>query len=131
MREMQKMQKQTQKRLQKARPLPAGLGVGAALTARGAQTRLKAERVQTELQRMPGWKLAANGGAIARVRHLGSPAGAADYASFVLRQAARRGQSLGVDVSGSHVALTLYTHSASGGSGGITEALLAFAEALG
>ena len=40
--------------------------------------RLKSERVQARLKRMPGWSLTADGNAIDRVRMLPSALGAAD-----------------------------------------------------
>src|SRR5947208_3057954 len=56
------------------------------------EERLKAERVQERLKRMPGWSLAKSGQAIGRARELPSAFGATDYAIFVLREAARTRQ---------------------------------------
>jgi hypothetical protein len=72
-----------------------------------AETRLKSERVQARLKRMPGWNLAADGHGIDRVRMLPSALGAADYATFILREAARTRQKVRIGLSGSEVVVTV------------------------
>jgi hypothetical protein len=69
--------------------------------------RLKAERVEQRLQQMPEWSLSPGGGGIDRARKLASPFGAADYATFVLREAARTRQKVQIGLSGSRVMVTV------------------------
>src|SRR6476620_7973133 len=68
-----------------------------------ALVRLKAERVQARLKQMPQWSLSPGGDAIDRARKLPSPFGAADYATFVLREAVRTRQTVNISLSGSRV----------------------------
>jgi hypothetical protein len=92
------------------------------------ETRLKAERVQERLKQMPGWDLVQTGRGIDRVKNLGTAEGAADYAGFVLRQAARNEQVVRVELRGARVLLAVF---AAGRSGGLTDKHLDFAAALG
>jgi len=93
--------------------------------------RLKAERVQARLKEMPGWRLLKGGRGIDRVKELGSAEGAADYAGFVLRQAARDQQVTRVELQGSRVLLAVFAKGRSGGRSGLTTKQLDFAAALG
>ncbi|HEX3526833.1 MAG TPA: hypothetical protein VH988_07185 [Thermoanaerobaculia bacterium] len=100
------------------------------LTAK-VDSRLKAERVQVRLKEMPGWRLLKGGRGIDRVKELGSAEGAADYAGFVLRQAARDQQVTRVELQGSRVLLAVFAKGRSGGRSGLTTKQLDFAAALG
>jgi hypothetical protein len=100
------------------------------LTAK-VDARLKAERVQARLKEMPGWRLLKGGRGIDRVKELGSAEGAADYAGFVLRQAARDQQATRVELQGSRVLLAVFAKGRSGGRSGLTTKQLDFASALG
>ena len=93
--------------------------------------RLKAERVQLRLKEMPGWRLLKGGRGIDRVKELGSAEAAADYAGFVLRQAARDQQMTRVELQGSRVLLAVFAKGRSGGRSGLTAKQLDFASALG
>jgi hypothetical protein len=93
--------------------------------------RLKAERVQERLKAMPGWGLLQGGRGIDRVKELGAAAGAADYAGFVLRQAARDQQVVRVELRGSRVLLAVFSKGSSGVRSGLTLKQLDFAAALG
>jgi hypothetical protein len=68
---------------------------------------LKAERVQLRLSRMPGWSLVAGGYAIDRVRDLASAYSAAEYGTFVLREAARARQTVRIALQGARVVITV------------------------
>jgi len=93
--------------------------------------RLKAERVQERLKGMPGWRLLQGGRGLDRVKELGSAEGAADYAGFVFRQAARDQQVTRVELQGSRVLLAVFAKGRSGGRSGLTAKQLDFAAALG
>ena len=69
--------------------------------------RLKAERVQLRLSRMPGWGLVAGGYAIDRVRDLASAHSDAEYGTFVLREAARARQKVRIGLNGARVVITV------------------------
>lgn len=72
------------------------------------ENRLKSERVEERLRQMPGWKLLPGGRAIDRVRDLGTPEIAADYAAWVLKSAARLGRCVGVRlIGGRYLSITL------------------------
>ena len=95
------------------------------------QDRLKAERVQLRLKRMPGWSLVHEGKSLDRARQFRQPEDAVDYATLVLRMASREAFPAQVQVDGKRVFLTLQGHSVSGERGGITDNLLDFAASLG
>jgi len=95
------------------------------------EERLRAERVQERLQRMPGWSLAVGGQALVRGRRFAHAADAADFAAFVLHTASRQQFPAEVFVAGSHVAVALQGHPAQGACGGINDKLLDFAASLG
>jgi hypothetical protein len=73
--------------------------------------RLKAERVQDRLKKMPEWSLGAGGHLIDRARNLASPFSAADYGTLVLREAARTRQKVRISLSGSRVVVTVLASS--------------------
>jgi hypothetical protein len=95
------------------------------------EERLKAERVQLRLKRMPGWGVALQGRGIDRVKDLGTAESAADYAGFVLRKAARESQVVRVELRGTRLVITVIGLPHLGARGGITENLLDFAVTLG
>ena len=97
------------------------------LTAEPYLARLKAERVQQRLKAMPGWRLAAGGKTIDRLRQFPTPRAAAAFAGFLSELAADTGQPLGIELSGKHVTITVRARSGSD----LTEAALDFAQALG
>jgi hypothetical protein len=100
------------------------------LNAIGTEDRLKAERVQERLRKMPGWALARDGQAIDRSQFLPSPFGAADYASFVLREAARTRQRVQISLFGSRVVISVLAPFHGEGSGVIGRKQLDFAASL-
>jgi hypothetical protein len=71
------------------------------------EARLKAERVQERLSRMPGWSLTMGGYALDVAKDLPSAFGAVDYATFVLREAARTKQKVRVGLNGSRLVITV------------------------
>ena len=95
------------------------------------QSRLKAERVQLRLKRMPGWNLLHDGKSLDRARQFHQPEDAVDFANLVLRMASREAYPAQVHVDGKRVVLTLQGHSVTGDRGGITDKLLDFAASLG
>ena len=94
-----------------------------------AASRLKAERVQLALKGLPGWALTADGRAIDRLRQLASPQGAADYAGFIFREAARRRQRVEVVMSGHRILVTIHAPAHTNGLG-ISRKQLSFAALL-
>ena len=108
--------------------------VGAALSASQAQAgeRLKAERVQLRLQRMPGWSLLAEGKAIDRVRQFENPLVAGSYLMFASLLARQTGQPLRVLQVGNTVVLALTGRTKGPAAArGLTDEVLDFAEQLG
>jgi len=93
-------------------------------------SRLKAERVQERLKQMPQWSLSPAGDAIDRARKLPSPFGAADYATFVLREAVRTRQTVQIGLSGSRVKVSVLAPSHGQDRGTIGLAELDFAASL-
>jgi len=106
--------------------------VGAALarTKLQAAERLKAERVQLRLKRMPGWKMPAEGKAIDRVRRFDDPLVAAAYLAFASLLARAVGQPLQVSLTDGNIILAL-TGRTKGTDKGLTEEVLDLAEQLG
>jgi pterin-4a-carbinolamine dehydratase len=90
--------------------------------------KLKPERVQEELKKMPGWKLMPDGKAISRLREFGHPAGASKWASFVAELARWDHQPVHLGISGTRVLLTLPYRN---GTSGLTAAVFDFARQLG
>jgi len=95
-----------------------------------ALVRLKAERVQARLKQMPQWSLSPGGDAIDRARKLPSPFGAADYATFVLREAVRTRQTVNISLSGSRVMVSVLAPARGQDRGTIGFAQLEFAASL-
>jgi len=95
--------------------------------------RLKAERVQERLRRMPGWRLVPGGRAIDRVKDLGNAESAADFAGFVLRKAARDKQVVRVEIQGTRLLLSVLSPTPSRARNGVwvTDHQLDFAATLG
>ena len=106
--------------------------VGAAMagTRNRAEERLKAERVQTRLQRMQGWTPVAEGKAICRTRNLEDPLVAASYLTFASLLARKARQPLRVSMAGGKIVLGL-TGRSKGPAKGITDEVLDLAEQLG
>lgn len=114
-----------------------------ALPAAGvAVQRLKAERVQEaaparlllpemRLGLPPGWRLAAKGRALERVRDLGTQEKAVLYGNFVTASALAAGVSARVRVVGTEAAVLLYTARSSGHKRVLSESVLGFAWLLG
>jgi hypothetical protein len=107
-----------------------------------AVQRLKAERVQeaapallalpaVRLGLPPGWRLAARGRALERVRDLGSPEKAVLYGNFVTASALAAGVSARVRVDGTEAAVLLYTARSSGHKRALSESVVGFAWLLG
>lgn len=88
--------------------------------------KLKPERVQLELQTMPGWRLTADGNALVRTRKFGQPGAAARFAASVADRAAAQGQPAILGVTAYQVTLTLQRPSRKG----IDMALINFARQL-
>lgn len=96
-----------------------------------AQDRLKAERVQERLKRLPGWKLQPGGQAIDRVLEFPDGVVAAAFASFAATLATRSGQGLRLSVQGGQVLLVLPGRPRRRGGAKVTEEMLDLAELLG
>jgi pterin-4a-carbinolamine dehydratase len=93
--------------------------------------RLKAERVQLRLQKMPGWELAFEGQALGRARQFHHEEDAVDYATLALRMASRERYPVRIQIAGKSILLTLHDHPRQGVPGRITDKLLDFAASLG
>jgi len=78
------------------------------------------------LDRMSGWKLAADSRAIGKARPFADPKDAAAFAAFAVQLAAGRGQPLKLAVSSGQVVVTLHNS-----RHGITGTLLDLAAELG
>jgi len=81
------------------------------------------------LARLPGWTWHGNAPGIHRLREFRSAAEAEVFAGFVLELAARRKQSVTVNLEGKQVFVTLYGSAAR--PGGITNAVFNRAGTLG
>lgn len=103
------------------------IGKGMALTQNRAQERLKAERVQLRLKRMPGWTMQSSGKAIDRAREFPDPLVAASYLAFAALLARQSGQPLRASLVGTNIVLALTGRA----KDGITEEVLDLAEQLG
>src|SRR4051812_39769127 len=89
--------------------------------------KLKPERIQLELQSMPGWRLVSSGNALARTRTFTQPGAAAKWASYVADLAATERHGVTLGVSGKRVILRLQRPRRNG----INLELLDFARQLG
>lgn len=97
------------------------------LQAERFSERLKAERVEERLKSIPGWRLAASGKSLDRVRRFPNPRVAASFTAFLAHFVVGSGQLVAMELSGTHVAITLRPRN----RGGLTEGTLDFAQALG
>jgi pterin-4a-carbinolamine dehydratase len=95
-----------------------------------AQRRLKAERVQARLKRLPGWKTRSGGTAIDRIREFADPQVASSYLAYAAQLARQWDQPLQVSVNGKTVLIVLPGRSTRAGAW-ITEEMLDLAEQLG
>jgi len=88
--------------------------------------KLKAERVELLLKRMPQWGASANRSALLRRYDLGSPWQAARIASLLVRLFEARRSHPWITVTGSQILVRLSTPAA----GGLTQADVQFARRL-
>lgn len=95
----------------------------------GAQP-LSPERLQEALGRMPAWRLAPSGKALARVRQLPDAASAAAYAGFLFHIAVHAGQPLAIELAGSRLTATVRGRLHRGRRTGLTQETLDFAQSL-
>jgi pterin-4a-carbinolamine dehydratase len=93
--------------------------------------KLKPERVQEELQAMPGWRLMPGDSAIGRVWDFATADAAAAWAQFVAGLAHQRGHAYALERSGNRIAVTLYQAGRSGRAAGLTMAVLQTGKTLG
>lgn len=107
-------------------------GLGGVLTGlqSQAQQRLKSERVQLRLRRLPGWRMQPEGKAIDRVRQFADPLVAALYLAFAGMLARQSNQPLRISMIGSTVCVALTGRSVSPEEG-LTDEVLDLAEQLG
>lgn len=136
MNEQQSVQELKSERVQgparkKRLPRPDDLGVAnPAPTRSQIQRRLKSERVQSRLKRMPDWRMQSGGKAIDRVREFPDALVAASYLAYAALLARQMDQRLWVAMNGSTLSMVLPGRSTRTG-GGITEEVLNLAEQLG
>lgn len=124
-----KMKVETRKR----RPPGPGEIITAApgLALEPLRERLRSERVEQRLQRLPGWKMQPNRRAIDRVREFPDTDVAAAYANFAVMLAGRTKQPLLVTVMDSQVVLSLLGYPRRHGTAPVNERALEIAELLG
>lgn len=113
-----------------ARPEEDAVGAAMAVTRNRAEQRLKSERVQSRLKRMPGWTLVGDGLAIDRVRQFADPLVAASYLTFASLVSRQMGQPLKISLTGSTVIIVL-TGRSKGAAKGLSDQVLDLAEQLG
>jgi pterin-4a-carbinolamine dehydratase len=89
---------------------------------------LKPERIQEELKKLRGWRLAPDGQAILFSREFSQPWAAAKFASFVAELAMADRQPVHLGITGSRVLLTLPRRA---NTAGLTMPVFAFARQLG
>jgi pterin-4a-carbinolamine dehydratase len=106
------------------------IGAAMAVSRAQAEERLKAERVQARLKRLPGWTLLGAGKAIDRVRKFEDPLVAASYLAFASLLARQSKQPLQDSMSGGKIVLAL-TGRSKGPDKGLTDEVLDLAEQLG
>lgn len=90
--------------------------------------RLKAERIQLRLERLPGWELSTQG--IRRFRSFPTPRAAAAYAAFAAEMVEAQGLPAAVAFQGSRISLLLRGE-AEQEQAEITDAVFDLAEMLG
>jgi hypothetical protein len=91
--------------------------------------RLKAERIQLRLQRLPGWAASREGSSLRRVRRFPNPGTAASYVAFAASLAESSGLSLSLGLHGGR--LNLAVRDLSTGRSEISDAVFIFAEQVG
>jgi len=106
------------------------VGAAMAVTRTQAEERLKAERVQSRLTRIQGWKMLKEGKAIDRVRKFENPLVAATYLAFASLLARQAEQPLRVSMHGGTIVIAL-TGRSKGPDKGLNDAVLDLAEQLG
>jgi pterin-4a-carbinolamine dehydratase len=126
----ERVQEEVLSRKKRLPPPDDAVGAAMALTRSQAEQRLKSERVQSRLKRMPHWRMQEGGKAIDRVRQFPDALVAASYLAFASILARQTGQPLRVSMAGSTLCLGL-TGRSKGNDAGITEAVLDLAEQLG
>ncbi|HKH49583.1 MAG TPA: hypothetical protein VKM72_33395 [Thermoanaerobaculia bacterium] len=136
MNEQQTVQKLKSERVQgparkKRLPRPDDLGLASpAPTQIQIQRRLKSERVQSRLKRLPEWRMQSGGKAIDRMRKFPDALVAASYLAYAALLARQMGQRLWVAMNGTTLSLVLPGRFRRPGEG-ITEEVLDLAEQLG
>lgn len=128
--EAERVQKEALARMRKRVVGQDPIGVAMARTRLQAAERLKAERVQWRLKRLPGWKMPAEGQAIDRVRRFDDPLVTAAYLAFASLLARAVRQPLQVSLTDGNIIIAL-TGRTKGADKGITEEVLDLAEQLG
>jgi pterin-4a-carbinolamine dehydratase len=126
----ERVQKEALARMRKRVAGQDAVGAAMARTHLKAAERLKAERVQLRLKRLPGWKLLAETGAIDRVRRFEDPLVAATYLAFASLLARTLRQPLQVSLTDGNITIAL-TGRQKGPDKGLTEEVLDLAEQLG
>ena len=128
-----KSEKEMKAESRKRRPPGPGEIITAApgLALEPFRERLRSERVELRLQRLPGWKMQPNRRAIDRVREFPDTDVAAAYANFAVMLAGRTKQPLRVTVLDSQVAITLLGYPRRHGTAPVNEKALEIAELLG
>ncbi len=126
----ERVQKDALARMRKRLAGQDAVGAAMARTKLQAAERLKAERVQLRLKRLPGWKMPAEGKAIDRVRRFDDPIVAAAYLAFASLLARAVRQPLQVSLTDGNIIIAL-TGRTKGADKGVTEEVLDLAEQLG
>lgn len=93
--------------------------------------RLKAERVQEALKRLPGWELAAGGQEIVRTRRFKDAVGARAFVGLVCRLSSGQKQPVRIRLAGEQVVVTLKGHPVRGCAGGLGNPVFKLAEMIG
>lgn len=109
-------------------PKPGGLEPGS--TDAEALARLKSERVQQRLAKLPDWRLSHGGTAIQRIHRFPLSRVAMAYAAFTSELATSFNMPVHLSLRGSSLFITLHGAPIRGSHGGVTDAMLDFAEVL-
>ena len=119
----------------KSSPAVAGVPEKAHLKAERVQlsraARLKAERVQEALKRLPGWELDAGGREIVRTRRFKDPVGARAFVGLVCRLSSGQRQPVEIRLAREQVVVTLKGHPVRGCAGGLGSPVFKLAEMIG
>ena len=119
----------------KSSPVVVGAPEKAHLKAERVQlspvARLKAERVQEALKRLPGWELDAGGQEIVRARKFKDAVGARAFVGLVCRLSSGQRQPVRIRLSGERVVVTLKGHPVRGCTGGLGKPVFKLAEMIG